>query len=193
MAKNFKKGLSLALAAIMCAGTMSTTALAETTLENGNIWYGDEVKINVAEGKDSYTYMLFGDIPNFYYYETSNHTVKKEATGGGAVHMIALIDTVANHGEWTPSGVYESIINIDETKRILPLGHLCRCHCSSFHCNRHRVQRFCVPSALHSQCERLQQHPDLHAADPVASLSFLPPHSLHCVVVTGHSSLASRI
>ena len=37
MAKNFKKGLSAALAALMCAGTMSTAAMAAQTI-NGTTW-----------------------------------------------------------------------------------------------------------------------------------------------------------
>lgn len=76
-------------------------------------WYGDEVELDVEEGTDGYTYMLFGDITDdgndandYYYYETSNHTLKKEVTGGGAVHLITLIDTAKYHGDWTPDGVY---------------------------------------------------------------------------------------
>ena len=106
MAKKLKKALSLFLVALMCTGMLSTAAMAQTILDNGNIWYGDDVKINVTEGPDGYPYMLFGDIPSYYYYETSNHTLKKEVTGGGAVHLIALIDTSADSGEWTPDGIY---------------------------------------------------------------------------------------
>ncbi len=106
MAKKLKKALSLFLVALMCTGMLSTAAMAQTILDNGNIWHGDDVKINVTEGPDGYPYMLFGDIPSYYYYETSNHTLKKEVTGGGAVHLIALIDTSADSGEWTPDGVY---------------------------------------------------------------------------------------
>ena len=35
--------------------------------------------------------------------------------------------------------------------------------------------------------------PDPHVPGPVASFSSPPPHSLPCVVVTGRSSLASRM
>ena len=107
MAKNFKRALSLFLVALTCAGMLSTAALAQTTLNNGNIWHGEEVKLDVEEGTDGYTYMLFGDsLNNFLYYETSNHTLKKEVTGGGAVHLIALIDTKDTNGKWTPDGIY---------------------------------------------------------------------------------------
>lgn len=105
MAKNIHKTLALLLAVLVCIGTLAVAAGAEQVPE-GNLWYGDDVAIDVTEGTDSYTYMLFGDIPKYYYYETSNHTLKKEETGGGAVHLIALIDTHANNGEWTPDGVY---------------------------------------------------------------------------------------
>lgn len=111
MAKNFKRALSLFLVALTCAGMLSTAALAQTTLDNGNIWHGDKVKLDVEEGTDGYTYMLFGDITDdgnkandYYYYETSNHVLTK--AGGGAVHLIALIDTAKYHGDWTPDGVY---------------------------------------------------------------------------------------
>ena len=103
MAKNFKRALSLFLVALTCAGMLSTAALAQTTLDNGNIWHGDEVKLDVEEGTDGYTYMLFGDQPKYFYYETSNHVLTK--AGGGAVHLIALIDTAKYHGDWTPDGV----------------------------------------------------------------------------------------
>ena len=107
MAKNFKRALSLFLVALTCAGMLSTAALAQTTLDNGNIWHGDDVELKVEEGTDGYTYMLFGDsLNNFLYYETSNHTLKKEVTGGGAVHLIALIDTKDTNGKWTPDGIY---------------------------------------------------------------------------------------
>ena len=102
MANIFKKGLSVLLAALMFIGVINVTALAQE--DDG--WLGGDVKLNVTEGTDGYTYMLFGDIPNFYYYETSNHTLLKEVTKGGAVHLIALVDTKANIGEWTPNGVY---------------------------------------------------------------------------------------
>lgn len=106
MAKNFKRALSLFLVALTCAGMLSTAALAQTTLDNGNIWHGDEVALELETGTDGYTYMLFGNQPKYFYYETSNHTLTKETTGGGAVHLIALIDTKDTNGKWTPDGIY---------------------------------------------------------------------------------------
>ncbi|MBE6892264.1 MAG: VWA domain-containing protein [Ruminococcaceae bacterium] len=108
MANKFKRIVSAFLTVVMCISLFSVPAFAETEATTpATVWLGDNVNLNVEAGTDGYTYMLFGDIPTFYYYETSNHTVKKEVTGGGAVHVLALIDTVDTNGTWTPSGIYE--------------------------------------------------------------------------------------
>ena len=102
MKHTLKKSLAMLLAFCM-AMSLSVGAFAT---EVATTWYGGDVKLDVGKGEDGYNYMLFGDIPNYYYYETSNHTVKKEVTGGGAVHVLALIDTATYNGEWTPKGIY---------------------------------------------------------------------------------------
>ena len=103
MAKNFKKGLSALLAALMCTGTMSTAAMADT------IWQGNDVMLDIAKGEDPYVYAIAQDpANNRWYYETSNHTVKKEVTGGGAVHIFPIVDTTKYSGDWTPAGIYNS-------------------------------------------------------------------------------------
>ena len=104
----FKKTLSLILSIVVCIGAIFAPvnqAFAETGTTT--TWYGDNVKLDIVTGEDAYTYMLFGDKPNYYYYETSNHTVLKEVTKGGAVHVLGLIDTKKYKGEWTPNGLYE--------------------------------------------------------------------------------------
>jgi TQXA domain-containing protein len=101
MAKQiFKKGLCALLAALMCVGA-ALPALAET------VWQGDDAKINIAAGKDPYVYAIAQDpANNRWYYETSNHTVKKEVTGGGAIHIFPIVDTTKVTGDWTPDGIY---------------------------------------------------------------------------------------
>ena len=78
MAKNLKKLLSAVLAFAMVAG-LAMPAFAETILQ------GNDAKLNITEGKDPYVYAIAQDpANNRWYYETSNHTLKKEVTGGGA-------------------------------------------------------------------------------------------------------------
>ena len=69
-------------------------------------WLGDKATIDVESGTYPYVFMLAQDISNnYYYYETSNHTV--QVTGGGAVHLIPMVDTQIVSGEWHPDGIYE--------------------------------------------------------------------------------------
>ena len=102
MAKNFKTMLAFALALMMFIITAVPAFASET------IWQGDIVKLNIAAAEDpSYVYAIAQDpANNRWYYETSNHTVKKEVTGGGAIHIFPMVDTTKVTGEWTPDGIY---------------------------------------------------------------------------------------
>ena len=103
MAKKFKKGLSVFLAALIFISTMSVpmNVQAET------LWQGDITKLTFAESKDPYVYAIGQDPENNrWYYETSNHTV--QLTGGGAVHIFPMVDTTKVTGDWTPNGIYQS-------------------------------------------------------------------------------------
>ena len=109
MAKNFKMMLAFVLALVMLVGTAIPAFAAET------VWQGDIVKLNITEGEEPYVYALGQDpANNRWYYETSNHTVKKEVTGGGAIHIFPMVDTTKVSGEWTPDGIYQSgVSNFD--------------------------------------------------------------------------------
>ena len=109
MAKKFKKVLSAFLAVLMCVSTMSNVAYAAETLENGNIWNGKEVKVDVAAGKDAYTFMTVFQKPH-HAYEISNHYVGNKDLGiQEGPQTFVVIDTLAHDGTtWTPDGVYES-------------------------------------------------------------------------------------
>ena len=102
MAKNFKTMLAFALALMMFIITAVPAFASET------IWQGDIVKLNIAAAEDpSYVYAIAQDpANNRWYYETSNHTIKKEVTGGGAIHIFPMVDTTKVTGEWTPDGIY---------------------------------------------------------------------------------------
>ena len=101
MAKNFKTTLAFVLALVMFVITAVPAFAAET------IWQGDVAKLNIAAGEDPYVYAIAQDpANNRWYYETSNHTVKKEVTGGGAIHIFPMVDTTKVTGDWTPDGIY---------------------------------------------------------------------------------------
>ena len=109
MAKNLKMMLAFVLALLMVATTAIPAFAAET------VWQGDDAKLVITEGEEPYVYAIAQDpANNRYYYETSNHTVKKEVTGGGAIHIFPMVDTTKHSGEWTPDGIYQSgVSNFD--------------------------------------------------------------------------------
>ena len=103
MAKNLKMMLAFVLALLMVATTAVPAFAAET------VWQGDDAKLVITEGEEPYVYAIAQDpANNRYYYETSNHTVKKEVTGGGAIHIFPMVDTTKHSGDWTPDGIYQS-------------------------------------------------------------------------------------
>ena len=103
MAKNLKKGLSAILAALMCAGTMSTAAFAAETLDSGNIWNGDDLTVNVNAGENGYTFIsVFRDPADSY--EISNH-VLNDGNGNAIPQTLMLVDASSDY-TWTPSGLY---------------------------------------------------------------------------------------
>lgn len=98
--KSFKKILSAVLAALMCAGTMGTAAMAEEIID-GNTWYGDEVAIDVTEGTEGYTYMSLFRKP-ISGYEFSGHFMGTEGP-----QTFVMIDTAEYGGKtWKPDGLY---------------------------------------------------------------------------------------
>ena len=103
MAKFFKKFYVFLLIAIMCTSMLNVPAFAKETLESGNIWYGDEVSVDVTAGTEGYTYMTCFQTPR-HAYEISNHAVDNAIP-----QTFVLVDTVAYDGEtWTPDGLYIS-------------------------------------------------------------------------------------
>ena len=114
MKKTCKKILTMMIVMTMLVSSMTMFANA-SELANGNTWRADDMRVEIEAGEDSYNYMVVGYAPpaaarkdKIIYYETSNHAIKKEVTSGGAVHLVTVVDTKENAGEWTPSGVYVS-------------------------------------------------------------------------------------
>lgn len=103
MAKFFKKLYVFLLIGIMCTNMLNVQAFAKETLESGNIWYGDEVSVDVTVGTEGYTYMTCFQTPR-HAYEISNHAVNNAIP-----QTFVLVDTVAYDGKtWTPDGLYVS-------------------------------------------------------------------------------------
>ena len=97
----------MVLAVMMTVSCMTVFAQAsEADAENG--WLGDGMTLNIEPGKEPYVYAIAQDPDNNrWYYETSNHTVKKEVTGGGAIHIFPIVDsTKLEDGVWTPDDIY---------------------------------------------------------------------------------------
>ena len=104
MAKVFKKGLSVFLAAMLCVSAMNMLVMAEDATNFTKM----ELE-NIVPGSDGYNYMIAQDLEDgVYYYETSNHTLK--IANAGAVHIFPLIDTTrdAEDGVWESGGLYVS-------------------------------------------------------------------------------------
>ncbi len=114
MSKFIRKSFSVFLVITLILTMLSSITvpvLAEAAPADPS-WKGDNMLVEIEPGDNEYTFTIAFDTRNsnirnnFYYYETSNHALKKEVTGGGAVHLIPLVDTNKVSGEWTPDGTY---------------------------------------------------------------------------------------
>lgn len=105
MMKKFKKGLCLMLAALMCISTMSVESYAEVTLENGNLWKGDEVSATVKKGTEEYDFVSFYDGAHKTY-EMSNYVVSNE--DGIQIPQLLVMVEAGEEAEttWEPNGLY---------------------------------------------------------------------------------------
>ena len=111
--KIMKRVLSLMAAGVMALSTMGTTVHAEETYGKGNIWYGDELSVDVTEGKDGYTHMSVCRANDegkwLHYYEASNHMITANDSNGNAIpYLFVMLDTTEKfpNGKWTPNGLY---------------------------------------------------------------------------------------
>ena len=102
--KLFKRMLAGILAGVMC-GSMSIGAFASEVKENGNIWYGDELSVDIKAGENGYTFRSVYAAPR-HSYEMSNHMV---STNGGVNNDIpqtlVLVDASEDY-TWTPNKIY---------------------------------------------------------------------------------------
>ena len=99
-----KSFVALMLVLSLCLGNFSGIfAMAATKFENGNTWYGDEVKVDVTAGTDAYNYMVMFKKP-VHGYEFAGHFIGE----GEGAQTFVVIDTAAHDGTtWTPNGLYE--------------------------------------------------------------------------------------
>ena len=100
--KTIKRIGALALALVLLTGVVCTQAFAKQTLESGNVWYGDELAVDVTAGTEGYNYMSLFRKPA-HGYEFSGHFIGE----GEGPQTFVVIDTEAYDGTtWTPSGTY---------------------------------------------------------------------------------------
>ena len=99
-----KSFVALMLVLSLCLGNFSGIfAMAATKFENGNTWYGDDVKVDVTAGTDAYNYMVLFKKP-VHGYEFAGHFIGE----GEGAQTFVVIDTAAHDGTtWTPNGLYE--------------------------------------------------------------------------------------
>ena len=97
MAKKLKRFGALVMALVMCASMLVTPAAAAITLDNGNIWRGDELKVDITAGTEGYTFMsIWNSICGAF--EMSGHVV-----GGEIPQTFVVVDTEKYDGQtWTP-------------------------------------------------------------------------------------------
>ncbi|MBP3386949.1 MAG: Cys-Gln thioester bond-forming surface protein [Clostridia bacterium] len=108
MAK-LQRSITAMLLMLVMLLTLAFPALAAA---GETIWQGNDVSLSFVRGEDPYVYAIAQDpANNRWYYETSNHTLKKEVTGGGAVHIFPIVDTTKVTGPWDPEGIYQSGIS----------------------------------------------------------------------------------
>lgn len=99
-----KKCLCMALAMILCIGVGTAAAYASETLENGNIWYGNEVSCEIQAGPEGYDFLSV--YPKGYNaYEMSNHMVSTDGVAHDIPQTLIMVEAKDNY-TWTPSGPY---------------------------------------------------------------------------------------
>lgn len=96
------KRLLLVVAGFISLGFMN--AFAKTITEAGNIWYGDELSINVTKGESGYMLMSAYASPR-HAYEMSNHMVSADGLNHEIPQTLVLIDASKDY-TWTPDGPY---------------------------------------------------------------------------------------
>lgn len=106
MAK-LQRSITAMLLMLVMLLTLAFPALAAA---GETIWQGNDVSLSFVRGEDPYVYAIAQDpANNRWYYETSNHTLKKEVTGGGAVHIFPIVDTTKVTGPWDPEGSTKAV------------------------------------------------------------------------------------
>lgn len=101
MKTTIKQLMTLLLAVLLCV-SMPIVAAAKVITEDGNVWYGDQVAVEVTAGTNGYTYMALFRQP-VHGYEFSGHFLGD----GEGPQTFVVIDTEKYDGTtWTPSGVY---------------------------------------------------------------------------------------
>ena len=104
MKRFMKASIVLMLIASLFLGNFAGTfAMAQTTAEDGNTWYGDEVAVDVTAGTEGYNYMSLFRKP-IHGYEFAGHFIGE---GEGAQTFVVIDSAKYDGTTWTPNGLFE--------------------------------------------------------------------------------------
>lgn len=123
--RKMKRLLSLLAAGTMAFSMMTTTAYAATNItgldpvvtDEGNLWYGDNLSVDIEAGENGYTfrsvYVYEKGTDQYYYkpnlfrhatYEMSNHMMEVE--GGTENPSLYILADASKDYTWSPDGPY---------------------------------------------------------------------------------------
>lgn len=105
MKKFFTRMLCAVLTLMVCIGCMGFSAFAATTTEDGNVWYGDEISMDIKEGKNGYTFISAYVKPR-HAYEMSYHMVSNDGGSSNDIPQLLVLTDASKDSTWTPDGPY---------------------------------------------------------------------------------------
>ena len=109
MSKKTQKAIAIFLLITMCMGLAVTPAFAKIEYVNekglNNIWYGDELTVDVKAGEDAYKFLsVYRDPRNSY--EMSNHMVSSDGGVHNSIPQTLIMVDASKDYTWSPDGLY---------------------------------------------------------------------------------------
>ena len=107
MKKRVKRFVAMSLAMIISVTSMCSSTMAEVVTEDGNVWHGDEVSVDVKAGTEGYTFMSVypTGIPGSY--EMSNHMVSVNGGVNNEIPQTLILVNADKDYTWEADRVYE--------------------------------------------------------------------------------------
>ena len=96
--------MAIVFAMIMIVNCFAVPSFAEETEKAENVWHGDKLAVEVAEGKNGYTFMSVYQTPTAAY-EMSNHMVSANGENHDIPQTLIMVPADTDY-TWTPDGVY---------------------------------------------------------------------------------------